>query len=252
MRMNKRLCGLWCTLKAKLAEKQNTKKSAKKRSPGRIAANVIGIFLCVVLIPVFLSNLILIIQGFVRPEEVPSLFGISPMIVKSGSMETEIMTGDIVIIKKINASEIKVNDVIAFKDNGYVTTHRVIEIVNNESGLSFRTKGDNNTSADRYAVDDENVIGIYVMRFAKIGKLASFLGEPLGMVVFVGIPFIAIIVYDIIRRNLYAKKAVPVSPAPESVLSENEELKAEIARLKALAEKPSENTPTESGQERKE
>ena len=54
------------------------------------------VFLAIICISVF-------IQTKVNPNKIPSIFGYKPFIVLSGSMETEIYVGDLVIVKSIDA-----------------------------------------------------------------------------------------------------------------------------------------------------
>ena len=85
------------------------------------------------------------IQAKSNPNDVPSLFGYKPFIVLSGSMETEIYVGDLVIVKEVDSSTLKENDIIAFRDSeNLVTTHRIVNVINSDKGLCFETKGDNN------------------------------------------------------------------------------------------------------------
>lgn len=57
------------------------------RSKGDIAALVILIVLAVILIPILAINLTLIIKGSVNEDVPPSVFGIAPMAVTTGSMD---------------------------------------------------------------------------------------------------------------------------------------------------------------------
>ena len=102
------------------------------------------------------------VQAKTKPDSVPSLLGYKPFIVLSGSMETEIYVGDLVIIKEVDASTLQINDIIAFRDSeNLVTTHRIIDIVNTQNGLYFETKGDNNNTKDEELVKIDNVEGVY-------------------------------------------------------------------------------------------
>ena len=85
---------------------------------------IIGLLLIVLMI-----NVYVIIQAKSKPNSVPSVFGYKPFIVLSGSMETEISIGDLVFVKKVDASSLQVNDIIAFRDSeNIVTTHRIVDI----------------------------------------------------------------------------------------------------------------------------
>ena len=93
---------------------------------------VVGAVLCAILIPILVVNVTLIVKSFVNEEEVPSFGGYLPLFVLTDSMYPEIESGDLIICQTIDASEIKVGDVISFFDpegNGTsVVTHEVIEI----------------------------------------------------------------------------------------------------------------------------
>ena len=120
------------------------------RKPG----NWITIVICIILIPLLIINASIIIQANTNKDEVPSVFGYKPFIVLSGSMEYEIHQGDLIFVKTINPETLKEKDIIAFRDQqGTVTTHRIIDIVNKNGETYFITKGDNNNSQDQNFVE---------------------------------------------------------------------------------------------------
>ena len=157
----------------------------------KILTSIIMIILCSIL---FVSGVILI-NSYTKPNEVPSFFGWKPFIVLSGSMETQIMTGDVAVVKKIDANELKENDIIAFKDDdNIVITHRIIEIIKDENGnTKYKTKGDNNNDEDDGFVRPEQIEGIYKFRIGKLGNLALFVQTPVGMVICISIPLILLL-----------------------------------------------------------
>lgn len=102
------------------------------------------------------------------------VFTIYPSIILTGSMEPEIFPGDIVLIQKILEEDkiykLMEGDVINFKRDGYTVTHRIEEIITDEAGnRSFRTKGDNNKSADEIIVEPNDINGIVVNVVPKVG-----------------------------------------------------------------------------------
>lgn len=102
-----------------------------------------------------------------------SLFGYTIRIVVSGSMEPEIQTNSINIIKLCDIEDIKVNDVVCFNYSQDVI-HRVIEIKTNEDGdIVLHTKGDANEKPDDVEVYDEMVIGKVVKTFNGASGLIS-------------------------------------------------------------------------------
>ena len=83
----------------------------EKASKTRKVLNGIAIALCVLLLPVLLFNCVLIVKGMLNPNEVPSIGKYIPLIVVTESMEDTIKAGDLIICEKVDAAEIKENDV---------------------------------------------------------------------------------------------------------------------------------------------
>ena len=257
---------------------------------------VIGIVLCVVFGALLIMNLTIIIKGLVNPDEPPSVFGVTPMVVKSGSMSSDlphrVVSGDIIelteeqiqslkagdtfrtksgdyietnIVETVSKSEngnivftasrpasdhIEVDDLIFvsgsdfqelqvgqiitfFEANdrgdrtGKVVTHRIIEVTQKDGAVAYRTKGDANNTADSVLVRPQNVIGVYKNRVAKLGALVLFLQKPWGMLIFIGVPVLAFLAYDIVRRQRSAKKSGKV----DELESELERLRKRVAEM---------------------
>lgn len=190
----------------------------------------IGTIMCIILAPVLAINLTLIAKSYMNTEEVPSIGGYLPLIVLTDSMVPEIYSGDLIICHTEEAEDIKVNDIIAFFDpagNGTsIVTHRVIEIINENGELEFRTKGDNNNTEDKMPVPAESLVGVYKTRIAGLGHVAMFMQSSTGLIVCVVLPIILLVGYDMIRRRLYEKKKDNDNAA---LLAELEALRAEKA-----------------------
>lgn len=191
---------------------------------------VIGTVLCVILIPILLINLTLIAKSFLNKDEVPSIGGVLPLIVLTDSMYPEIESGDLIICHTAEAEDIEVRDVIAFFDpagNGSsIVTHRVIEVVEENGTLSFRTRGDNNNAEDRLLVPADNLVGVYQSRIAGAGHIAMFMQSTTGLIICVVLPIILLVAYDIIRRRSYEKRK---QSDTDALLAELEALRAEKA-----------------------
>lgn len=171
---------------------------------------VLGIIICIILIPLLLINIILIIEGFTNPDEVPALAGYSPMMVLTDSMSPKIKSGDLIVIKEIDPTTLKVDDIITFFDpagNGQTTvTHRILKIENIGGKLMFETQGDNNNTPDRLLVEAEAVIGIYLFRIPIVANIIMFMQTVPGLILCIFVPLIALAAYDLFRRKKYDKK----------------------------------------------
>ena len=213
----------------------------EKTSVAHKVLTVIGTILCIILIPILAVNLTLIVKSYTNAEEVPDIGGYLPMIVLTDSMYPEIESGDLIICHTIKAEDVKVDDVISFFDpagNGTsVVTHRVIEIVEEDGEIKFRTKGDFNNTEDKELVPAENLVGIYQSRIAGAGKIAMFMQSTAGLIICVVLPIVLLVGYDIIRRRIYEKNK---QSDTDALLAELEALKAEKTAKEAEAEKTEE------------
>lgn len=104
--------------------------------------------------------------------------------VLSGSMEPAYMTGSLIYVRAIDASEIKDGTVISFLiADDTVATHRVIEVIPDEEDASvvrYRTKGDANEHPDAALVHSNNVLGTPVFSIPYAGYYISYIRQPPG------------------------------------------------------------------------
>lgn len=148
--------------------------------------NWLFILVLILLVPLLVANVYIMVSSKIDKDKVPNIFGYKPFIVLSGSMESSIRKGDLVITKMIDPSTLKENDIIAFRDvEGTVTTHRIIELVENEGINYFVTKGDNNTTQDLNLVEYDDVEGVYIGRIPNVGNLMNSFADPMVIVIMV-------------------------------------------------------------------
>ena len=126
-------------------------------------------------------------------------FGITPMVVLSGSMsgsqDGHIEAGDLIFVGRADPSALEVGYVIAYMSGQTTVTHRITNIDTAENGdISFTTKGDANEVEDSDPVTEDQLIGIYRGRIPRVGDFALFLQQPLGMLLFIGIPLFAFVI----------------------------------------------------------
>ena len=150
----------------------------------RKTSNWIFIVLYAILVFILSINLYIMIQSKVNPDKVPSVFGYKPFIVLSGSMETKIHKGDLVLTKVVDPKSLKKNDILAFRDAAKtVTTHRIIDIVDEKDKNYFITKGDANYSQDQNLVEMKDVEGLYLFRVPGLGSIMDTLAKPTTIII---------------------------------------------------------------------
>ncbi|MDR1734732.1 MAG: signal peptidase I [Oscillospiraceae bacterium] len=208
------------------AEQEKTPASGKEKV-GKVLhyiATAVGIVLCVVLLPIVIVNMTLVIKSYVYPDKVPTFMGYAPLIVQSGSMEPAIGLDDLIITKEVPEEKLAVGDVVAYlaKAEGPIVTHRITAITVEAGEAAYTMQGDANNTPDEDPVKYSQVVGKYIGGITDGGQLAMFMKEPIGMVIFVGIPLALFLLYDGLRRHFYKKK-------------EKAEQEAELAALRAAA-----------------
>ena len=180
-----------------------------------------GIINTVSILLILLSIFIMFNVIMTNTGKQPSVAGYSMFRVVSGSMEPEIMTNDVVIVKQTDPAAIAEGDVISFYSRdkqlqGAVNTHRVIEVVTEENGsYYFRTKGDANIREDEYPVYPEDLIGIVVRRSHAVGLFVKLVSNPLIFAALVIIPLIIVVVTNL-RDMVKIAKSVAADEVAEA------------------------------------
>ncbi len=167
----------------------------------KVKLNPLNIVLIVILIPVVFFCSVIFVNSLIKPDEVPSFFGWKPFIVLTGSMETQIFAGDVAVVKEVDIDVIKENDIIAFKQNDIVTTHRVVEIIEESGKKKFITKGDNNNTLDDGYVLEDGIEGKYQFDIPKLGTVLMFIQKPSGFIICIFTILTFGLIYILIRNQ---------------------------------------------------
>ncbi|GEP34093.1 hypothetical protein NSZ01_18610 [Nocardioides szechwanensis] len=126
------------------------------------------------------------------------VFGITPLIFRSGSMAPAVHTGDLGIAQTVPAADLRAGDIVTvFTSGGVRVTHRIVELDQTDSGVLLVLKGDANDDPDpeQYAVTEAERLLFAVPR---AGYVASWLSGPGG--VFLGGLLVGLVLLAIFRR----------------------------------------------------
>ena len=136
-------------------------------------------------------------------------------VVLTGSMVPEIMPNDVVITKKRSPEELEKNDIITFissdsRLSNIIVTHRIMNKYYDSTTdkYTFQTKGDANNTVDFALAEDYNVIGEVIFKIPKLGYVQEILASKGGLIIFIFIPCLAVLSYDIVKliKNASKKK----------------------------------------------
>jgi len=161
----------------------------------KIIENILSFFVIIVLI--YIAALLLF-------EQTPNITGIKPYTVVTNSMEPTIKVGDLVLINTRNGNH-QEGDIIAFHQDitGDGNLDVVIHYIANRDGEAIQTMSENN-QIDPWVINDDAVIGTYMMHIPNLGNILRFARSPIGIAVIV----IDIILIYVIFKILWPKKSV--------------------------------------------
>lgn len=126
-----------------------------------------------VVITAILLLIVLLNSGFIKYQM---------FVIGSNSMNTYIYRGDVIIARRTNNKEIKnikKGEILVFRYNNKIISHRVYKIIKRDNKLYFKTKGDNNDQVDDNIVKEKDIIGTVSFRIKYIGLPSIWLREAL-------------------------------------------------------------------------
>ena len=86
-------------------------------------------------------------------------------------MNPTIKKGDVAIIEKIDKKydKLKEKQIVAFKHEGVIVVHRLVNIEKEQGEYYFYTKGDANAKPDNFMLKENQIIGVVNHKIRYIG-----------------------------------------------------------------------------------
>ena len=217
--------------------------------------NIIKNIICWSLVVILVFTMVVFFTARINGST-PSVFGYSIFRVSSGSMEPELMVGDIILDKTVdNPEDLKVGDVITFKSSDYgdlLVTHKVIKAPYEENGkLMLQTKGIANEVEDK-PISVDNVKGIMICKVDYLDTVYNVFLSPWGLLILIAL--IVIIFFDeiitIVKILTNNDKSVKDADNINEIIDrlQPEKLKEQAEMLKEQAEIESKTDSEDSGE----
>ena len=175
-------------------------------------------------------------------SHVASLAGYTPLSVVSDSMAPTFDAGDLIIIRSCDPATLQEGDIITFHtiiNNEFaLNTHRIAEIDDQGGARSYVTKGDNNEIADVHMITDGDIVGKFVTRLPKFGRVVEFLSSSTGFLLVIVLPLLIFFIYQVyhlVTVSIDLKKALAVENLQQG--GQAEDMLAAAAKAKEEAEK---------------
>lgn len=174
----------------------------------KIFLNIINVVSVIIITS---AVVVLLTVVLTRSGEAPNIFGYSVFRVLTGSMEPAIETDSLILVRRIDPSEIKKDDIISFysqdpSHGGAVNTHRVVSAEQDGELWYYTTKGDANQVADKYIVTSNDLIGKVIFTSHALGLFVRLLANPLIFIPVILLPLFMILLSNLIRTVRLAKK----------------------------------------------
>lgn len=156
-----------------------------------------------------------------NPFGVAMPFGYGSSLVLSGSMEPEISTDDLVIIKRTR--ELNVGDIILYNTGRNNVLHRITDI----NGDIITTQGDANNMEDE-PFSKSAVLGVYIGKIPEGGKIVRFVTNPPFVMAVVFVFMVASLTWMFVEEKRENNKLERIRTQIESIKAENEELRKKL------------------------
>jgi signal peptidase len=154
----------------------------------------------------------LIVLGVLVISLGPQVAPFETYFVRSGSMEPTFKSGDLIVLTKVDASDVKAGDIITFErpdKPDSLVTHRVVAVETSNAGTQFQTKGDANSAPDAWRVPATGTQWRYKFRIPRIGTVFRYLSTTPARIALVAIPVVALAGISLVDRR--KRKRQPAS-----------------------------------------
>ena len=154
------------------------------------------IFIFLVLI---IYNIVLLYISCIDKFDTPSFYIYKAYIISTESMQPTINKGDAIIIKKINEDNLEIGDIVTFKIDKEIITHRIVRIESNGKENVYITKGDNNNITDDFVISYKDIEGKKILKIPYLGNIAE--GLKNGIII-----ILVVLIFLIIHLNRLGTK----------------------------------------------
>lgn len=228
----------------------------------KVLKRIVNVFVDILVVLILMVSIIVVMLSLTsKSSGVPNIFGTAPLSVLTESMEDTINPGDLILCTLTEIDdEFQKDDIVTFpiELNGeqVLNTHRIVEVVEDNNIIYYRTQGDNeetNPEPDKDLQTASTIVAKYTgTKIPGLGNVLSFIRTQLGFFLCILLPMIIFFIYEAVRvvMNLMAyskEKAVEEAQAAvnNSELTEEQKKQAIEEYLASLGQQSgnAENEP---------
>ena len=175
----------------------------------KILKRIVNIFVDILVVLILMVSIIVVMLSLTsKSSGVPNIFGIAPLSVQTESMKGTVDPGDLIFCTLTEIDdEFQKDDIVTFpiEINGeqVLNTHRIVEVVEDDNIIYYRTQGDNketNPEPDTDLQTSSTIVAKYTgTKIPGLGNVLSFIRTQLGFFLCILLPMIIFFIYEGIR-----------------------------------------------------
>ena len=175
----------------------------------KILKRIVNIFVDILVVLILMVSIIVVMLSLTsKSSGVPNIFGIAPLSVQTESMKGTVDPGDLIFCTLTEIDdEFQKDDIVTFpiEINGeqVLNTHRIVEVVEDNNIIYYRTQGDNketNPEPDTDLQTSSTIVAKYTgTKIPGLGNVLSFIRTQLGFFLCILLPMIIFFIYEGIR-----------------------------------------------------
>lgn len=140
--------------------------------------------LFLVIIPTVVVSSVIIYKGVRYPDKIPDFLGFKTFFVMDEFMDESVGYGDWIFTKNINPDDLKIGDLVAFRNRfNLITIHQIVSISELEDNREFTFQTLSNETNDTRYAKSEDIEGIVIKNIPKVGAYLFFLQTIVGLIV---------------------------------------------------------------------
>lgn len=187
--------------------KEQTKNSERVNQKKNIGETIGDAIYLIIIIPLLIITLSVIYQSITKPDEVPDIFGYKLFMILQENMDETLKYGDLTFTRNISTNELKIGDIVAFRNSSNTVELHKIEGIQEttEHSKKFIMKLQEGIIDNENSVDEDKIEGILVTRIPKIGLWLMIFQRPIVLLSVIGVILVIGLIAYVIAWKLDKK-----------------------------------------------
>lgn len=173
----------------------------KNKKKQRWKKKIISTIIYIIIIPIIIYNILYLLQPLLYKNIQLDFLSNKIFAIDSEDMKPTLNKWDLILVKETDEDNIKENDIITFKKDERIITHRVIGILDTGTVKEFVTKGDNSNKKEQFIIKQENIEGKYQeIKISNVGRFILIIQNKF-LIIIILIIYVIKCIHNINKKN---------------------------------------------------